>query len=195
MLSTRRLAGEEIDEFNLWPTGKREQAPCPGRGEHEAREADIFPGAHSGAEQLPNFLDGPALTVVNAEVGHLSGEVRYRAPAGKGWGNDGSGRFGPSKEDTLRPPATTQRYRSQYTGRRRATQKTAGQQPARGSVSNAAARLALLSRRSRREPLSPRYTHEGSPRVSSPGKAITALWTNAQSGQVMFGGSDLGFSD
>ena len=32
--------------------------------EREARLTDRFPGHHSGAERLPHFLDGSAITVV-----------------------------------------------------------------------------------------------------------------------------------
>ena len=54
--------------------------------ERDARLADRFPGPHSGAERLPNLVDGSALAVVNAAVGSLRRQASYRTRPGNNWG-------------------------------------------------------------------------------------------------------------
>ena len=49
--------------------------------EWAARLADRIPSPHSGAERLPNFLDGSGITaVVNGAVGDLRRGIGGRAP-------------------------------------------------------------------------------------------------------------------
>lgn len=52
-------------------------------GGHDSRMADVFPGAHSGTERMPNFLDDPALAVVNGAVGDLRRGIDVQALAGE----------------------------------------------------------------------------------------------------------------